>query len=96
MVWWTIFFYTVFHFLRDLRKATRLETKVSVFDLGPRSTVQSQLHDFWVHIIVLDSFSSGSVAKCGRRGGRRARGEGRRNSHRYRRAGTATANVRRV
>jgi hypothetical protein len=40
------FFYTVLHFLRDLRGATRLETKVSVFDLGPRSTVQSQLHDF--------------------------------------------------
>jgi hypothetical protein len=32
--------------LRDLRGATRLEAKVSVFDLGPRSTVQSQLHDF--------------------------------------------------
>ena len=61
--------------LRDLRRATRLETKVSVFDLGPRSTVQSQLHDFWIHVISLDGFLSESVAKCGRGGGG-ARGGG--------------------
>jgi hypothetical protein len=40
-----------FIFLRDLRSATRLEAGASVFDLGPRSTVQSQLHDFWVHMV---------------------------------------------
>jgi len=56
--------------LRDLRRATRLEAKVSVFDLGPRSTVQSQLHDFWVRIIVL-VFLSGSVAKMRTEGGGR-------------------------
>jgi hypothetical protein len=80
--------------LRDLRRATMLEAKVSVFDLGPRSTVQSQLHDFWVRIIVL-VFLSGSVAKMRTEGGGEARkGEGRHNSYCYRRAGTATENVR--
>jgi hypothetical protein len=54
------FLHSLFIFLRDLRGATRLEAKVSVFDLGPspRSTVQSQLHDF-----SLDGFLSG---KCGK------------------------------
>ncbi len=81
--------------LRDLRRATRLEAKVSVFDLGPRSTVQSQLHNFWVRIIVL-VFLSGSMAKMRTEGGggEARKGEGRRNSYRYRRAGTATENVR--
>ncbi len=57
-------FVQFFIFLRDLRRATRLEAKASVFDLGPRSTVQSHLHDFWVHVISLDGFLSGGVAKC--------------------------------
>jgi len=71
----TIFFTQFYIFLRDLRGATRLETKVSVFDLGPRSTVQSQLHDFWVRIIVL-VFLSGSVAKMRTEGGGGAQGGG--------------------
>jgi hypothetical protein len=59
-----------FHFFARFEKANcRLQAGAYVFDLGPRSTVQSQLHDFWVHVILLDGFLSGSVAKCGRGGG---------------------------
>ncbi len=32
--------------LGDLRGATRLEARAAVFGLGPRSTIQAQLHDF--------------------------------------------------
>jgi hypothetical protein len=84
-------FGTVFlFFLLDLRRATRIEAGASVFDLGPRSTVQSQLHDFWVHVILLNGILSGSVAKCGR-GGWHARGRGGATGGQAH--GTATENV---
>jgi hypothetical protein len=37
--------------LGDLRRATRLEAGASVFDLGPRSTVQAQLHGILLCLI---------------------------------------------